>query len=602
MYPVSNDYLTEIAKNNPTTRITGTLTLTSGNEVSITNDTIAKAPTIRNQCVNNSELKLGQAYQAQLDISIYSDINRYSVYGARIELSFELKIGSSWEEVPLGVFIVSECNRTSNNVLQITAVDEMDKLDKKYTGEALSGHPYSILSYIASNHGLPLAQTEEEIEALPNGSRVFGMSDKYRSDTWRDVVGDIAAVLAGNAVIDREGKLFIQSFATSVTRTIPASARSRETISDYLVAYSSVSCIKDGEVFSVGMDSDQDITLDDNDFLQSGSADGVSITLTNILNAISPLVYTPSDISWYGDPSLDLGDLIEATGAAAAASTMIPLQKYKWTWRGNHQIVAVGKNPNLGEVKSQTDKKISNLVQNTVENEVTYYQYTNIEAITFGSEQEVKLAELRFVSAQKTTVKILHEFIFDMLSDLALDGSYELHYYLDDQLLPYKPYERVGTISGLVQGSATDISITRDFFYILKDVDPNIPHTWEVKIITHNIDSTTIDATHARVVLEGQRLYGETYFDGLIEAEDLLSVVPIGNLRAVTMTDSVSIRLDDAALAVGHDNIPIYDLSHLKAKPMTDSVQIFMEGGLYLITEDGRYITTEDGRRLKTEE
>ena len=133
-------------------------------------------------------------------------------------------------------------------------------------------------------------------------------------------------------------------------------------------------------------------------------------------------------------------------------------------------------------------------------------------------------------------------------------------------------------------------------------MDPNIPHTWEVKIITHNIDSTTIDATHARVVLEGQRLYGETYFDGLIEAEDLLSVVPIGNLRAVTMTDSVSIRLDDAALAVGHDNIPIYDLSHLKAKPMTDSVQIFMEGGLYLITEDGRYITTEDGRRLKTEE
>ena len=189
-----------------------------------------------------------------------------------------------------------------------------------------------------------------------------------------------------------------------------------------------------------------------------------------------------------------------------------------------------------------------------------------------------------------------------MLSDLALDGSYELRYYLDDELLPYSPYERVGAVSGLIQGNPTDLSITRDFFYILKDVEPNIPHTWEVKIITHNIETTILNTNHAHVTLEGQRMYAETYFDGLIEAEDLLSVVPIGNLRAVAMTDSVSIRLDDAAIAIGQDDIPIYDLSHLKAKPMTDSVQIFMEGGLYLITEDGRYITTEDGRRLKTEE
>lgn len=623
MYPVSNEYLNVICENDPITRITGTLDLKDGTTLLITNEDIAKAPSIMNQCVNNSELKLGQAYQAQLDISIYSNIDRYLIYGARIELAFGLQIEDAWEDIPLGVFIVSECIRTSNDVLQITALDEMDKLDDKYSGDLLTGTPFSILSFIATEHGLLLAQTQNEIEALPNGTHTFGSPEKFRSSTWRDVVGELAACLAGNAIIDRTGKLFIQSFSTSVTRILPAAMRSREQISDYLVSYSSASCVKNDSQISVGTNSGQDIALDNNDFLQLGTPEAVQTLLTNILEAISPLEYTPSDISWFGDPALDLGDLINAIGGTAADSTLIPVQKYKWTWRGDHQIVAVGKNPNLVEVQSLTDKKISEALQATAENEVTYHVFTNLEAITFGSEQEVTLASLAFTSAQTTTVKIMHEFIFDMLRDLGIDGSYELRYYLDEELVAYKPKESLSAIEGKVEVPVipdpeseeeqeeteskpvefdpVEFSITRDFFYIVRNVMPNHRHTWQVRIITHGIEETTINVQNAHVVLEGQRLYGDEYFDGTVDVREDFYVVPIGSIGVVSeLEEEPMVDIRNLMRVEASDEFESIKISGIGLITMNDAINIYMTR-LSLADESHSSILTEDGLLIRVD-
>ncbi len=570
MYPVSEDYKNEIIKNNTTTRITGTLTLKNGAVVQITNSVIAKAPTIMNQCVNNSELKLGQAYQAQLDFSIYSNINRYSVYGGVIELSFGLKIGSLWENVPLGVFIVNECVRKSNDILQITALDKMDFLDDKYSGEIVTGTPFVLLNYIAMNHGLVLAQDREEIEALPNGTRLFEMPGSYRASTWRDVVGDLAACLAGNAIIDRTGKLYIQSFSLNVARNITAAMRSKETIMDYLISYSSASCSKNGENIFVGTETSQDISLDDNDFLQSGTKNDIEIVLSNILEAIRPLIYTPSDISWFGDPSLDLGDLIEATGGAAAERTLIPVQKYKWIWRGPHQIVSIGKDPSLNNSQSLNDKKINNILKKTAENEITYYVYANFDPIEFGSEVETRIAKLRFTAMQKTTIKIFHEFIFDMLAVLSQDCSYEIHYYLDNEMIRYKPYERIG---GMTNGDDTEFSITRDLFYIIRNIEPNHTYTWEVRIVTHGVTQTEIDVNHVHITLEGQRLYGEDYFAGILEAFDDLNLFDIGGMEHITLEEGTG----QDAPKISFTPIVVND---------------------YILTEAGDNLCTENGDRL----
>ena len=265
-----------------------------------------------------------------------------------------------------------------------------------------------------------------------------------------------------------------------------------------------------------------------------------------------------------------------------------------WTYNKSFKVQCLGDNPNLRSGQSKTDKNIAGLMRETTANEVTYYTYANVDAITFGSEEETTIAKIAFTSAQTTTVKILHEFIFDMLSDLALDGSYEVKYYLDNQLVPYSPYERVGAISQLTSGDQTDLSICRDFFYILKNVEPNNRHTWEVKVIAHGIDSVTIDANHAHVTIEGQRLYGEEYWGGYVEAKDYLTIIPFGYLALVSMSDTVTTGLYTNLSETVTESMTLIDMKSLSMKAMTDNVTVLKQGGFYFATEDGKYITCEN--------
>lgn len=262
-----------------------------------------------------------------------------------------------------------------------------------------------------------------------------------------------------------------------------------------------------------------------------------------------------------------------------------------------------GDNPALSNARSKTDKNIAGLVQTTAENEVTYYNYANLEEISFGSDQEVSIAKLRFTSAQQTTVKILHEFIFDMLADLSQNCSYEVRYYLDEELLTYTPYEQIKGIYG-GQSGITELSICRDFFYILKDVEPNITHTWDVRVITHGIQNTTIDVNNAHVTLEGQRMYGEDYFDGFIEARDNLTIIPLGALGLVSVVDGATIDLRNATISTASDNIAMYSVATMQLLPITEgtgelSPHVFLqlEPG-DILTEDGDSLTTEDGDTL----
>jgi hypothetical protein len=274
-----------------------------------------------------------------------------------------------------------------------------------------------------------------------------------------------------------------------------------------------------------------------------------------------------------------------------------------WTYNKSFKAKCFGDNPNLHSAESKTDKNISGLIKNTTQNEVTYHTFSNVAELTIEPEIEMQIAKLRFISAQKTTVKILHEFIFDMIADLAQDSSYEIRYYLDNELLSYSPHEALKGIYGGQSGD-TEFTITRDFFYVLKDVEPNQYHTWEVKILTHNIANTHIDVNHAHVALEGQRMYGEDYFGGFIEAQDNITVIPYGYLGVVPITDSAVVKLFEAPIAIGSDNVGFYDFSSMSVLPIAEgtgdlSPHIYLTPVFgYILTEDGDNLTTENGDRL----
>ena len=55
------------------------------------------------QCCGNSEIELGAVYAAEMGISLFLDIDRYTLEDAEVELSYHLRLASgTYETVPMG--------------------------------------------------------------------------------------------------------------------------------------------------------------------------------------------------------------------------------------------------------------------------------------------------------------------------------------------------------------------------------------------------------------------------------------------------------------------------------------------------------------------
>jgi hypothetical protein len=226
-----------------------------------------------------------------------------------------------------------------------------------------------------------------------------------------------------------------------------------------------------------------------------------------------------------------------------------------------------------------------------------------------GNEQEVEIAQLAFISTRETTVKLLHEFILDMTADLSKDGSYEIRYYLDDELVDYQPYERLGVVNQLVEGDLTDLTVTRDFYYVVRDVEPHVRHVWKVKVLTHNVNNLHIGVNHANVTLEGQRLFSEEYFDGYIDIYDYMTVIPFGCLALKGIVETCSAAVtdpEDYHLITGSDSLPLSGFGHesllnIAEGTGVDEPQITITRGFPWSSETEFIWATEDDKQWFTD-
>lgn len=607
MYQVSEAYRIKMLDEVQTHRLNGKL-----DETINFSDSDVIGVSLKNQC-SDKKVSLGSVNIGVLKLTFLKNLlDRGDYLGKEIDISDGLLINNSdplnpvYEDIPVGVFYIGEAVWTAADMINVTAYDCLSKLDAPISLDQTTGSVYSFCSYIALQTGTTFGMTEQECLLLPNGREIISPYEENNMETWRDLLSAIAAFIGGFAYADRDGSWKLKTFSSDPVLTIPRDRRIRGSkFSDFVSAFDTISFVDiQSETLRIYGDRLKlTMNLGMNPFLQYGTLGAISRRAENILNAVKNINYTPYDVSGLpGFIALDLADVISFTDDYSESTSLGAVMNLLWTYNKTVRIQCFGENPNLRNAQSKNDKDISGLISSSTKNEISYFNFANIGELTILPEEEVSIAELRFTSTQKTTVKIMHEFIFDMLADLAEAGSYELHYYLDDELLPYKPYERIGGLQGAAAGE-TELSICKDFFYILKDVEPNIRHKWEVKILTHGISETTIGVDHAHITVEGQKLYGEDFFDGFIEAEDNLTLIPFGYLALKDVTETVSIDANIPVTSIDvTDNITMYSFSSMQIKPMTDSVQIFMEGGFYIATEDGKYLTTEDDVRMITEE
>ena len=194
MYPTTSAYQKAVCASVRTDRVNGSLTLTDGTVLTLTDaDIVSGSLCMDNQCVNGEELAFGCAYLGQVSLQLRTDLSRYALYGACLRLDYALLLpDTSWETVPLGVFTVAEAERRAGFV-SLKAYDNLVKLDTRYDGSVLAGTAYEILRQIAENCGLALGQTAAEIAALnPNAALSRQLDATYNVDTWRDCAAAVA--------------------------------------------------------------------------------------------------------------------------------------------------------------------------------------------------------------------------------------------------------------------------------------------------------------------------------------------------------------------------------------------------------------------------
>lgn len=158
MYPVSNAFLEAVKANTRKYYWTGRITTTAGTVYNFNQDDMVKGSGyITSQCCGSTEIELGTVYAAEMGISLFSEINRYTLEDAKVELFYHLQVaGGSYETIPMGIFEVSEANRKAK-CLEIKAYDYMVRFEKAFTSLESIGNAYDFMVLCSTASRLPVA-------------------------------------------------------------------------------------------------------------------------------------------------------------------------------------------------------------------------------------------------------------------------------------------------------------------------------------------------------------------------------------------------------------------------------------------------------------
>ena len=206
LYPVSEAFLNAVKANRRNYYWTGRITTRGGVVYDFYQDDMVKGSGyITSQCCGSTEIELGTVYAAEMGISLFSDIDRYTLEDARVELFYHLQVaGGSYEKIPMGIFEVSEANRKAK-CLEIKTYDYMIRFEKAFNGFEAIGNAFDFMNLCASACKVELAQTREKIEAMPNGMKNLSIYTDNNIETFRDVLYYTGQVLGGFFVINRFG-------------------------------------------------------------------------------------------------------------------------------------------------------------------------------------------------------------------------------------------------------------------------------------------------------------------------------------------------------------------------------------------------------------
>lgn len=574
MYSVSQAYLNQIKKPYALKR---TLRGTIGN-VSFTEDDILSGSfSVSNQCSDSNEVKIGSVNVGELEVTFRSNLlSRNQWKGAVITVSDGLFIDTlqQYEYVPLGIYTIDDA-KIDKTGIRVHAYDNMLKFDKTFGISTTIGSPFNILSMLCQDCGVKNGMTQAQVEALPNGTQTISLYSENDCETYRDALFWLAQTLCCFATIGRDGKLYLRKYDNAEIDSVSAGLRFDDNVfATYQTQYSGIGLtnIDDDEYIYVkeGEDTKLPYNLGANPFIQYGTDSTRKQMLLNILRQLKVIDYVPFETSMLHCPAYDLGDVIEFTGGIADDTKHSCIMFYEYNFE-YYAAEGYGSDPALANAKSKTDKNIAGLKSKTDKNSIQFYTFKNAEEAVVGDGETAELIHIRFTTMEAKQVTFQAEILAD--AEVTVDEVVaQIEYYLDGaEITDYKPTET------WTEDGKHIISL-----YYMIDVDPNTLYQWSVRLNSSG-GTITIPVENARGTVWGQGLVALTAWDGFIDIEENMVMIPLDSILVASFDGDVEIDVKIPTAIEIADQINTIGLDSINVKEFEDyvllnKVSLYFEG------------------------
>lgn len=532
MYPTSEEYKTVIKKNSRKFYWTGNIILKDETIIPFTNKDILKGSGyIHRSCSGSSELEIGTVYAGEFGISLFSNIDRYSLEDSKIELFYHQELeNKKIETIPMGIFDVTEANR-SKKILELKGYDYMLRFDKNFPVTDTFGTAFELLTLSCEKCRVELGMTEDEVKAFANGEEILAIYQDHDIETYRDFIHYIASTLGVFAGISRDGKLILNKYAESISTEIKKRERFSSSISDFKTRYTAINSTnaktKIAEYYSLENDDGLTMNLGINPLMQLGLPEKRKRMCEALLTEICKIHHTPFDMVTIGDPSLDVGDRIAISYEEEKIEGLITDIEYKIN--SKHRILGVGKNPYLSKAKSKNDKNIVGLLNQIESEKLVVHAYSNYSAFNL-SITDTPIIRIEFASNKET------EAIFN--------ASILLNIICDTE-------EKTRKISRKVKKQVEILN---------EEGKSSVPPKFEEKEEVEELDFIENTEIPTRIVIT--YVFNDTKIEHHIPKETYLSgdhilnlFYPLTKLQEKTMNNfSVLIRLESGKAMIGKDN------------------------------------------------
>nr|DAE48775.1 MAG TPA: Tail fiber family protein [Caudoviricetes sp.] len=314
-----------------------------------------------------------------------------------VKVEIGLKIGSTIEYIPLGIFNIEDIKK-DDYTTKFTCYDNMTKFEIAYFS-SLGDKPtlQQVVNELASKTGVQFT-----------GSLPSYTVKKLEGFTCREVLGYVASLCGGNAIITREGKFTIV-YPTDISRDVGEGVFDLQR-DEVKYKIGKITCqVKEQETISKGSLGTDNMELSfENPWV-------TETILTDIYNRLNGLNYLGYTMKWQGDLSLDIGDIITYTDVKGV-TRKLPILYRKLSYDGglDSELSAKGetKNKNSFNSSGSMSNKVNRLVTEQAIIKEAIIEKANIEDLKAINAEianlKVKDAEIEDAVIKKATIEQLN--------------------------------------------------------------------------------------------------------------------------------------------------------------------------------------------------